>query len=175
MGKMPFLTPSHPSATRTFLCHHFNRNASKQFSILFLIPLFTFSFKSLVLWLLGEGNGNPLQHSCWKIPWPEEPSRLQSMGSQRVGHDWATSLSLHFTPTVTFTEIAPVKITSVVKTMVKCSILMLFVLLQYWTWLDACGIFSCFAFWVTKILPASLVALSQHTLLVPPYLTGLSF
>ena len=30
----------------------------------------------------------------WKIPWTEEPSRLQSMGSQRVGHDWATSLSL---------------------------------------------------------------------------------
>ena len=28
----------------------------------------------------------------WKIPWTEEPGRLQSMGSQRVGHDWATSL-----------------------------------------------------------------------------------
>ena len=31
---------------------------------------------------------------AWKIPWMEEPGRLQSMGSQRVGHDWATSLSL---------------------------------------------------------------------------------
>ena len=30
----------------------------------------------------------------WKIPWMEEPGRLQSMGSLRVGHDWATSLSL---------------------------------------------------------------------------------
>ena len=29
-----------------------------------------------------------------KIPWTEEPCRLQSMGSQKVGHDWATSLSL---------------------------------------------------------------------------------
>ena len=29
-----------------------------------------------------------------KIPWTEEPGRLQSMGSQRVGHNWATSLSL---------------------------------------------------------------------------------
>jgi len=28
-----------------------------------------------------------------KIPWTEEPVRLQSMGSLRVGHDWATSLS----------------------------------------------------------------------------------
>ena len=33
---------------------------------------------------------------AWKIPWMEEPCRLQSMGSQRVGHDWATSLSLYF-------------------------------------------------------------------------------
>ena len=27
---------------------------------------------------------------AWKIPWTEEPGRLKSMGSQRVGHDWAT-------------------------------------------------------------------------------------
>ena len=32
---------------------------------------------------------------AWKIPWTEEASGLQSMGSQRVGHDWATSLSSH--------------------------------------------------------------------------------
>ena len=31
---------------------------------------------------------------AWKIPWMEDPGRLQSMGSQRVGHNWATSL--HF-------------------------------------------------------------------------------
>ena len=31
---------------------------------------------------------------AWKIPWAEEPGRLQSMGSPRVGNDWATSLSL---------------------------------------------------------------------------------
>ena len=30
----------------------------------------------------------------WKIPWKEEPGRLQSMGSLRVGNDWVTSLSL---------------------------------------------------------------------------------
>ena len=29
---------------------------------------------------------------AWIIPWTEERCRLQSMGSQRVGHDWATSL-----------------------------------------------------------------------------------
>ena len=31
---------------------------------------------------------------AWKIPWTEEPDRLRSMGSRRVGHNWATSLSL---------------------------------------------------------------------------------
>ena len=31
---------------------------------------------------------------AWEIPWTEEPDRLQSMGSRRVGHDWAISLSL---------------------------------------------------------------------------------
>ena len=31
---------------------------------------------------------------AWKTLWTEEPGRLQSMGALRVGHDWATSLSL---------------------------------------------------------------------------------
>ena len=41
-----------------------------------------------------EDNGNPLSTLAWKIPLPEEPGRQQSMGSLRVEHDWATSLSL---------------------------------------------------------------------------------
>ena len=40
----------------------------------------------------GEGNGNPLRYSWWRIPWTEEPGGLQSMGSQRVGHDLAHNL-----------------------------------------------------------------------------------
>ena len=32
---------------------------------------------------------------AWRIPWREEPDRLQSTGSQRVGHNWATSLYFH--------------------------------------------------------------------------------
>ena len=31
----------------------------------------------------GEGNGNPLQCSSWRIPWTQKPSGLQSMGSQK--------------------------------------------------------------------------------------------
>ena len=33
---------------------------------------------------------------AWKVPWTEEPGGLQSMGSLRVGHYWATSLTFHF-------------------------------------------------------------------------------
>ena len=35
----------------------------------------------------GGGNGNPLQFSCLKIPWREEPGGLQSKGLERVRHD----------------------------------------------------------------------------------------
>ena len=41
----------------------------------------------------GEGNGNPLQYSCLENPMDGGAwCRLLSMGLQRVGHDWATSL-----------------------------------------------------------------------------------
>ena len=53
-------------------------------------------------WLQSLGRDDLLEkematHSsilAWKYPWTEEPHRLQSMGSQRVGHDWVTSPSL---------------------------------------------------------------------------------
>ena len=35
----------------------------------------------------GGGQDNPLQYSSWRIAWIEKPGGLQSMGSQRVGHD----------------------------------------------------------------------------------------
>ena len=42
----------------------------------------------------GEGKATHSSILAWKIPWTEEPGRLQSMGLQRVRHNWATSLSL---------------------------------------------------------------------------------
>ena len=50
-------------------------------------------------WVRSLGREDPLEkematHSsilAWRIPWTEEPGRLQSTGSQRVGHDWVTS------------------------------------------------------------------------------------
>ena len=52
-------------------------------------------------WARSLGREDPLEkematHSrilAWKIPWAEDPGRLQSMGSQRVEHDWETSLT----------------------------------------------------------------------------------
>ena len=49
------------------------------------------------MWLWSLGQKDPLAkgmatHSsilAWRIPWTEEPGRLQSMGSQRAGHDWS--------------------------------------------------------------------------------------
>ena len=34
----------------------------------------------------GGGHGDPLQYSCWRIPWTGEPDGLQSIGSQRIRH-----------------------------------------------------------------------------------------
>ena len=44
---------------------------------------------------IGEGNVLHSSTLAWKIPWREEPGRLQSMGSQRVGHNGATSLTMN--------------------------------------------------------------------------------
>ena len=54
-------------------------------------------------WVRSLGREDPLEKEmttyssilAWRIPWTEEPGGLQSMGSQRVGHDWETSLSLY--------------------------------------------------------------------------------
>ena len=52
------------------------------------------------VWSLGQEDPREKEvapHSstlAWKIPWMEEPGRLQSMGSQRVRHDWEISLLL---------------------------------------------------------------------------------
>ena len=44
----------------------------------------------------GDGNGNPFQHSCLEDPTDREgPGGLQSMGSQRVGHDLTTKQQHH--------------------------------------------------------------------------------
>ena len=43
---------------------------------------------------LEKGKATHSSTLAWKIPWMEEPGRLQSMGLPRMGHNWAASLSL---------------------------------------------------------------------------------
>ena len=47
---------------------------------------------------LGKGMVAPASMLAWRIPWTEKPGGLQSMGSERVGHD-SLSLSLSHTHT----------------------------------------------------------------------------
>ena len=44
---------------------------------------------------LEKGMATQSSILAWRIPWREEPGGLQSMGSQRVGHNWTTFTSLH--------------------------------------------------------------------------------
>ena len=37
----------------------------------------------------GEGNGSTSSILAWEISWTKESGRFPSMGSQRIGHDWA--------------------------------------------------------------------------------------
>ena len=89
------------------------------YTLAYINPLFTFlpslvaqtvkclpTMRETRVWSLGREDlleQAMAPHSstlAWKIPWTEGPGRLQSMGSQRARHDWATSfsLSLYFLP-----------------------------------------------------------------------------
>ena len=72
----PFILSPHPTAWGCLILSRF-----------LLIGLLTFS-------LMEKAMASHSSTLAWKIPWSEEPGRLQSMGSLRVGHGWATSLSL---------------------------------------------------------------------------------
>ena len=61
-----------------------------------MVKASAYTMRETLVWSLGQKD--PLEkematHSSslvWKIPWMEKPDRLQSMGSQRVGHNWVT-------------------------------------------------------------------------------------
>ena len=62
--------------------------------ILSFLSTSSFLFSPMLVYSLEKAMAPHSRTLAWKIPWTEEPGRLQSMGSLRVGHDWATSLSL---------------------------------------------------------------------------------
>ena len=73
-----------------YLSYSVDQKESEKTSGLFFLSLWSvsyFSFSEIAKCSVSST-------LAWKIPWTEKPGRLQSMGSLRVGHDWATSLSL---------------------------------------------------------------------------------
>ena len=99
---LPFSSPGdlpHPGTEPRLLhCRQIFYHLSHQRNIYFPLKMWN-SFQKEFLnctYLLIPMEKAMAPHSstpAWKIPWTEEPGRLQSMGSLRVGHDWATSLS----------------------------------------------------------------------------------
>ena len=79
----------------TVFCHFIDKIRIK-IKCLFLVPAWELTriYISKVCLSLVLLVSETLQYSCLKNPRMEEPGRLQSMGSRRVGHNWVTSLSL---------------------------------------------------------------------------------
>ena len=73
---------------------HSSMSAKWSHSVVFL-PINKISWKLLIAipWIYVYNSPHP-STLAWRIQWTQEPGGLQSMGSLRVGHDWANSLSL---------------------------------------------------------------------------------
>ena len=78
----PGIEPTHPRLEGRSLNHWTAREAP--------MPRFLKKLQDSLEKAMAPRSSTP----AWKIPWTEESGRLQSMGSLRVGHYWATSLSL---------------------------------------------------------------------------------
>ena len=88
--------------TTILLCHHYC-----VYSVLHYTSLLAQTIKSLSAmqetWVQSQGWEDPLEENmatpssilAWRIPWTEDPGRLQSMGLQRVRHNWAPNI-LHY-------------------------------------------------------------------------------
>ena len=86
-GKVILLTEDYKLFIQTWLSSScfFHVHSKCTIIVLLLIKLVNYTEKAMTT------------HSstlAWRIPWMEEPGRLRSMGSLRVGHNWVTSLSL---------------------------------------------------------------------------------
>ena len=92
---MSSVTAQGPTITSVFRQEPGGRNkkgnASFPLRSLMLVPP---TFLILSHWSVETAMAPHSSTLAWKIPWTEERGRLQSMGLLRVGHDWATLLSL---------------------------------------------------------------------------------
>ena len=91
-GQIPVSMPGTGPRSGVFLGSGFSEVSGRLVS-----PAFSYFLLGLCDELVSSMEKAMAPHSstlAWKIPWAEEPGRLQSMGSLRVRHDWVTSLSL---------------------------------------------------------------------------------
>ena len=108
--------PSVQGTLKSLLQHHSSKASILQHSAFFIVQLsypymttgktialtgqtfvskvVSLLFNTLSRFVMEKAMAPHSSTLAWKIPWTEEPVRLQSMGSLKVGHDWATSLSL---------------------------------------------------------------------------------
>ena len=84
----PYIASSH------YVCPFSTHNTD---FLAYLLQQLYWVWEAFFSWFLNTRHKAMAPYSsalAWKTPWTEEPGGLQSMGSIRVGHDWATSLSL---------------------------------------------------------------------------------
>ena len=81
----------------------------------------------------GGRHGNPLQYSCLKIPWTEEPGSLQFIGSQGVGHEGSDLACMHIDKAVINSIQTPLKVIgSVIKYLFYRRVLKVYLYLQFY-------------------------------------------
>ena len=97
-----------PIASESALCSWTFHTELNSFHHHFMTSLVAQLVKSLLvmreIWIWSLGRKDPLEKEmatypsipAWRIPWTEEPGGLQSVGLQRVGHDWVINLHFHF-------------------------------------------------------------------------------
>ena len=61
------------------------------------VPIVHMTIIADIYFTLEEEMANHSSILAWRIPWTKKPGGLQSMGSQRIGHDGVSNLHLHFT------------------------------------------------------------------------------
>ena len=95
LGPLTLAPGDHQHGDYKDWCCHFTKEGTPPLSFWNTVQM-RGSSRNVSMWLQSPEKAMAPHSStlAWKIPWMEEPGRLQSMGSLRVRHDWATSLSL---------------------------------------------------------------------------------
>ena len=90
MLSLTCILPSHTPV----ICHTTAFSMALEQSVFSYYSLLSLWHQSSLFSLITPAMAPHSSTLAWKIPWTEEPGRLQSMGSLRLGHDSVTSLSL---------------------------------------------------------------------------------